>query len=375
MLRHFGRRVRKESTQSRDSTMSQSKPEGPFKVAAVQAAPAFLDLDAGIEKACELITEAARHDVKLLAFPETWLPGYPWWIWLGAPAWGMQFLQTYVENSLVIDSPQMQRLRDCAADQGVMVSMGFSERDAGSLYIAQALIGSNGSLISARRKLKATHVERTVFGEGDGSDLRVDDTSLGRIGQMSCWEHMQPLNRYAMFAQAEQLHVAAWPSFSLYNDLTYALGPQVNTGVSMTYAAEGQCFVVAPCAVVSPQMLERLAPNHQGLLRMGGGHARVYAPDGRPISNQLDETEEGLAIAEIDLSVIALAKAAGDPTGHYARPDATQLIHHKAPRRPVLFGTPNTHVSRSEEPPHDDPADNSDPALIHGRETQTVGAE
>ena len=151
-----------------------------FRAAAVQAAPAFLDLDAGIDKAIGLIAEAAAQGAQLIAFPETWLPGYPWHIWLDSPAWGMQFVQRYHDNSLVYGSPAAQRLADAARQHRIMVVMGHSEKAGGSLYMGQWIIGADGQTIAQRRKLKPTHVERTVFGEGDGSDLTVWDTPLAK---------------------------------------------------------------------------------------------------------------------------------------------------------------------------------------------------
>ncbi|MET0541290.1 MAG: nitrilase-related carbon-nitrogen hydrolase, partial [Variovorax sp.] len=150
-----------------------SKTHPKLRVAAVQAAPVFLDLDATIGKTIDLMGQAAAQGVKLIAFPETWIPGYPWWIWLDSPAWGMQFVQRYNDNSLVLGSPEFDRLRDAARRHKIWVSTGFSEKSGGSLYIAQALIDDQGDVVQTRRKLKPTHVERTVFGEGDGSDLSV----------------------------------------------------------------------------------------------------------------------------------------------------------------------------------------------------------
>ena len=116
-----------------------------------------------------------------------------------------------------------------------------------------------------------------MFGEGDGSDLSVYDTALGRVGALCCWEHLQPLSKYAMYAQNEQVHIAAWPSFSLYRGGAYALGPEVNNAASRIYAVEGQCFVLAPCATVS-QGDDRAcsAPTtlKKQLLLEGGGFTR-----------------------------------------------------------------------------------------------------
>jgi len=197
-----------------------------YKVAAVQAAPVFLDLDATLEKGIAFIEEAAHNGARLIGFPETWMPGYPWWIWLESPIGGLRFVQQYHENSLGNDSPQLQKLCDTARKHDIMVVMGASERDGGSLYIAQFFIDTDGTLLDVRRKLKPTHVERTVFGDGHGNNLCVYETELGRIGGLCCWEHLQPLSKYAMYAQNEQVHVGAWPTFSLYRDKAYSLGPQ-----------------------------------------------------------------------------------------------------------------------------------------------------
>ena len=203
-----------------------------LRVAAVQAAPVFLDLDATIDKTIDLMAQAAGQGVQLIAFPETWVPGYPWWIWLDSPAWGMQFVQRYHDNALVVGSPEFDRIREAARKHRIWVSLGYSEKAAGSLYIAQALIDDQGRTLQTRRKLKPTHVERTVFGEGDGSDLAVVETPIGNIGSLSCWEHLQPLSKYAMYSQNEQIHCGAWPSFSLYRGGAYALGAEVNNAAS-----------------------------------------------------------------------------------------------------------------------------------------------
>jgi len=305
-----------------------------FKVAAVQAAPEFLDLEGSVEKAVALIDEAGAKGVDLIAFPETWIPGYPWWIWLGAPAWGMQFVGRYHQNAIAVDSPQDMALREAVGRNKLTAVLGVSERAGGSLYMGQWIYGPDGEPIARRRKLKPTHVERTVFGESDGSHIAVYDSPVGRLGALCCWEHLQPLTKYAMYAQNEQVHVAAWPSFSLYTGAAYALGPEVNTAASQMYAAEGQCFVVAACATVSEAMVDMLcdSPDKRQFLQAGGGHARIFGPDGSPLAEPLAADEEGLLIADIDLAMIAYAKSAADPVGHYARPDVFRLMFDNTPK-------------------------------------------
>lgn len=299
-----------------------------YKVAAVQAAPEFLDVEKAVAKAIRLIEEAASNGASLIAFPEVWIPGYPWWIWVDSPAWGMQFVRRYFENSVEVGDKHFERIREAAAANNIYVVMGFSERSGGTLYLSQAILSDKGTVIATRRKLKPTHAERTVFGEGDGSDLAVHATSLGRIGALNCAEHIQPLTKYAMFSQNEQVHIAAWPSFSVYRGAAFQLSAQANNAASQVYALEGQCYVLAPCATVSKEMVSMMIdrPDKAPLLLEGGGFAMIYGPDAAPLCAPLPETAEGLLYADIDLGLIGLAKAAYDPVGHYSRPDVLRLM-------------------------------------------------
>jgi nitrilase len=311
-----------------------------YKVAVVQAAPAWLDLEGAVKKTISLIKQAADNGAKLIAFPETWISGYPWYIWMDSPAWaiGRGFVQRYFDNSFAYDSPEALKIADAAKRNSITVVLGLSERDGGSLYIGQWLIGPTGETIAKRRKLRPTHVERAVFGDGDGSHIAVHDLpDLGRVGALCCWEHLQPLTKYAMFAQNEQVHVAAWPSFSMYEPFAHALSWETNNAVSKVYAVEGSCFVLAPCAIVSKAMIDEICdtPDKRGLIHEGGGHAVIYGPDGSQLADKLPPGEEGLIYCDIDLGAIGVAKNAADPAGHYSRPDVTRLLFNNKAARPV----------------------------------------
>jgi nitrilase len=308
------------------------------RVAAVQAEPRWLDITAGVGQVVDLIAEAARGGARLVAFPEAFLPGYPWWIWLDSPAWGMRFVPRYSENSITRHGAEMDRIAAAAAAHGIHVVLGFSERDGGSLYLAQAFIDDTGTPLSVRRKLKPTHVERSVFGEGDGSDIQVHDTRLGRLGALNCWEHLQPLTKYTMYSLGEQIHVGSWPSFSVYRGAATALGPEVNNAASLVYAVEGQTFVLAPCAVVGAGAHALFCDTDmkKQLLPQGGGFARIYGPEGSELAEPLGETEEGLLFADLDFSLIAIAKSAADPVGHYSRPDVFRLQVNLAPTPKIV---------------------------------------
>ena len=308
------------------------------KVAVVQAAPVLLDIDGAVEKAIALMDEAGRKGAQLIAFPETWIAGYPWWIWLGIPADTIHFSGEYFANSIEAESVHDQALRDAAKRNHLHAIVGVSERDGGSLYMGQWHYGPEGEVVARRRKLKPTHAERMVFGEGDGSDLVVSDTSLGRIGALCCWEHMQPLVKYAMYSQHEQIHVAAWPAYSLYTDVTYALSAELSLAVNQVYAAEGQCFVLVACSVVSEAIRDRLCDTEEKrkLMKVGGGYSRIFGPDGSSQAEPLSPNEEGLLVADIDLGHISFAKSAADPVGHYARPDVLQLVFNEKAQSVVV---------------------------------------
>ena len=333
----------------------------PYIVAAVQAEPAWLDLEGSIAKTECLIEEAATAGASLVAFPEVWIPGYPHFLWLGTVASQMPYIARYHESSITADGSEMARIRDAARRHSITVVLGYSERDAGTLYISQIAIGPEGEVLFHRRKVKPTHVERALYGEGDGSDLTVVDSPLGRLGALSCAEHVQPLSKYAMYAQNEQVHVASWPCFGLYRGTAWALGPEINLAATQVYAFEGGTFVIAATQVISAAGVDIFATTDEqrALLLPGGGFSRIFGPDGSQISTDLDENEEGLVLAEVDLASIALAKNAFDPAGHYSRPDATQLIHHRGRREPVVrSGAPapagaRHDMSRADEDPTD----------------------
>lgn len=309
-----------------------------YRVAAVQAEPAWLDLEAGVAKTVDLIGQAAAGGASLVAFPEVWLPGYPLFLWLDSVAGQAEMVLRYHAASMAVDGPEMATIRTAARENGITVALGFSERDGGSLYISQVLVAPDGTIALHRRKLKPTHVERSLFGEGDGSDLAVVETGLGRVGALNCAEHVQPLSKYAMYAQNEQLHVASWPCFGLYREVAYALSPEANLAASQVYALEGSCYCVVSTQVISAESVSLFARTEaqRELLQPGGGFARVFGPDARPLTDFLPEDSEGIVYADVDLASIALAKNAFDPAGHYSRGDATRLIHDRRGRRPVI---------------------------------------
>ena len=206
-----------------------------MRVAVTQAEPGWLDLQASVQNTCSLIADAAANGAQILAFPECWIGGYTGWIWyvlLGiffSRRWltlikrtrpvDVDMTKDYIKNSLRFESPEMDHICQSAAKHGLVAVLGFSERLGDSLYISQAVIDGNqqGRILSHRRKIKPTHMERTIFGGASGETLNgVVDTSIGRVGALACWKHAQPLLKYYMCSQRDQIHVAAWPPVHMH---------------------------------------------------------------------------------------------------------------------------------------------------------------
>ena len=306
--------------------MSSSHP--PYLACVAQAAPVYLDLSKSVDKAQALIAQAAREGAKFIAFPEVWLPGYPWWIWLDDLSWADRqgLRQLFKEQALRANSDELAAIARSAADHGMHVLMGAAERDDERLYISQWLIDDAGQIRMHRRKLKPGPIELKVFSEGGHRDLEVVDTALGRIGALACAEHRHPLFKHALHLQHETLHVAAWPSFPLKN-IPHMPSAQTFLALSRSYAFEGGCYVLAPCAPVTPDVVARLCdtPKKSDCLQAGGGYAQIFAPNGEPLCTPLPPTEEGLLYAQIDPQKSLAARQAFDLSGHSARSDVVRL--------------------------------------------------
>lgn len=300
------------------------------KVAVTNHEPAWLDLPGGVAKTIALIAEASSNGCKLIAFPELWLIGYPAWIWSRPVDFDLSV--KYVQNSLRIQSPEMDSLCAAAAEHDIAVSLGFSERRGDSVFIAQALIDDTGKLRMNRRKMKPTHMERTIFGDASGDCLSdiVDVAGLGKVGALSCWEHIQPLLKFHQFSQGEQIHVAAWPALHDFEEGTpgfWSMTTQGCLGLSQTYAVEAGAFVLSATTVITEKGIEKMGT--KGAPIMGSPNqssSAIIGPDGRILAGGEGKAENGkLLIADIDLSECTKAKTFADACGHYSRPDLLWL--------------------------------------------------
>jgi nitrilase len=289
-----------------------------IRVAVTQHEPEWLDLDATVKKTTKIIREAAITGAKLVAFPEVWIPGYPAWIWSRPVDFDLGV--KYVENALAIDSPQMKDICSAAAENGISVALGFSEREGQSVYIAQALIDDKGQIRMKRRKMKPTHMERTIFGDASGDCLAkvVDLPEVGNVGSLSCWEHIQPLLKYYTFSQQEQIHVAAWPPLENFIDGSpgfYSMSAEGCRNQAQAYAIESQAFVLHCTAVLSDEGIDRMKTAGAPVMgHSNPGHSAVIGPDGRVLTKAVEG--EQLIVADLDLSLVTKTKTFADASGH-----------------------------------------------------------
>jgi putative nitrilase len=291
-----------------------------LKVAAAQIRPVLFSLAGTVLRVIEAMEEAAAAGVELIVFPETILPYYPYFSFVEpAVLMGPSHLQLYGQSPTV-PGPEIDQIAAAARRLRLHVLLGLNERDGGSLYNTQLLIDDTGTIVLKRRKITPTYHERMVWGQGDGSGLRVVSTALGRIGALACWEHYNPLARFSLMTQGEELHCAQFPG-SL-------VGPifSEQTAVTMRHhALEAGCFVICASGWLEPEDHARITSTtalHKAF--QGGCHTAVISPEGRYLAGPLPDGE-GLAIAELDRSLITKRKRMMDSVGHYSRPDLLGL--------------------------------------------------
>jgi nitrilase len=303
-----------------------------FKVAAVQASPVYMDREATVAKACDLIRQVGREGAALAVFPEAFIPGYPLWVWFIPPGHTHPLREAYAllhANAVTIPSEATDRLCDAAREVGVTVAIGINERNSeasdSTLYNTLLYIGANGSILGKHRKLMPTGGEKLVWGLGDGSDLEVYDLPFARLGGLLCWENYMPLARYAMWAWGTQVYVAP----------TWDRGePWLST--MRHVAKEGRSFVLGCCSAIHKNDIpDWLAFKGQYLAQVDGwlnpGDSVIVDPDGKVVAGPAHE-EETILYADVRPEQLVGPRWQLDVAGHYARPDVFELRVHRVPK-------------------------------------------
>jgi nitrilase len=317
-----------------------------FKACAAHVAPVFLDARGSVQKACALIAEAAKAGAQLIAFPESFVPGFPIWAAVQAPIHNHDFFRRFAAESIEVPGPEVQQLCECAREHDIVVSVGVSERSpvsVGCLWNSNLLIGAGGEILNHHRKLMPTFYEKLVWASGDGAGLRVLDTPIGKVGMLICGENTNPLARYTLIAQGEQVHVSSyppvWPTRPSGQPGRYdlAAATKIRAGA---HSFEGKLFNIVSSAFLDRSALDALrGVGREGLETLEQaprGVSMVIGPSGE-VMGDIQCEAEGLLYQDIDIAQCVEPKQFHDVVGYYNRFDVFDLKVTRERLVPIRF--------------------------------------
>ncbi len=294
-------------------------PRGQFRVAAVQATPAYLDRDATLDIVADHVARAGADGADLVVFPESFVPGYPDWLWRHNPWSDSEWYARFQDQAVEISGPALDKVCAAAEAAGVWVALGITERSAsGTLYNAVVYIDDAGGIAGLHRKLVPTGAERLVWANGQGPMLTVVDVGGVRVGSLICWENYMPLARAALYQKG--IDVLLVPTWDNSDEWVPTLRHT---------AKEGQVFVVGVTAYLRGCDVPRDLPGADDVYGdtddfMSRGNTTIVAPGGEILEGPVIGATATVT-ATLDLDRIAAGRRAFDPVGHYARPDILAL--------------------------------------------------
>lgn len=321
-----------------------------IKVAAAHAASVYMNASATVAKAISIIEEASRNGAELISFPESFIPGFPVWAALWAPIYNHDWFKRMAANSIKVDGPEMAQIQAAARRCGVFVSMGFSEStdvSLGCMWNSIVLIGDDGQILNHHRKLVPTFYEKMVWASGDGHGLKVSSTRVGKIGALICGENTNPLARYALAAQGEQIHISAWPAIwptrlpGSGQNFDNVAANRIRAG---GHSFEAKAFGILNAGFMDAGMIDALTASDDPMARQvldntPRAATQFLDPTGAVIGDTL-QNEEGIAYATFDLDLCVEPKQFHDIVGYYNRFDVFDLSIDRRRLIPATFRDP-----------------------------------
>jgi len=311
-----------------------------FKAATVQTSPVFLNVEKTIDKAITFVKEASKNGAKIIAFPEVFVAGYPYWNWIMTPVQGSKWYEELYKASVDISSPEIEKLCLAAKENNIQIVIGINERGKsfGEIYNTNLIIDNKGVIIGKHRKLVPTWAEKLTWSSGDGSSLKVYDTEVGPIGTLACGENTNTLARYTLLAQGELIHVANYISLPVA-PADYNMAEAIKIRAA-AHSFEGKLFTIVSCSTISQEIMDALKPDvpnvEELLTRKNSAFSGFIGPNGVVIGEPLID-EEGMIYADIDLAKCIQPKQMHDILGHYNRFDIFDLRVNIAPTKNITF--------------------------------------
>lgn len=311
-----------------------------FKAATVQTSPVFLNIEKTVDKAISFIVEASANGAQLIAFPEVFVAGYPYWNWIMTPVQGSKWYEQLYKNSVAVSDPAIARLCEAAKANNITVVVGINERGEsyGEIYNTNLIIDNHGKLIGKHRKLVPTWAEKLTWTSGDGSSLKVYKTQIGPMGTLACGENTNTLARFTLLSQGELIHIANYISLPVAPpDYNMAEAIKIRAAA---HSFEGKLFTIVSCSTISKEIMDALKPDvpnvEELLTRKNSAFSGFIGPNGAVIGEPLID-DEGMVYAEIDLEKCIQPKQMHDILGHYNRFDIFDLRVNVAPTRKITF--------------------------------------
>lgn len=311
-----------------------------FKAAAVQTSPVFLNAEKTVDKAIAFVKEAAENGAQLIAFPEVFVSGYPYWNWIMTPVQGSKWYEKLYKSAITSDGLEVKRICEAAKEFNIHIVIGINEKGTsfGEIYNTNLIIDNNGNLIGKHRKLVPTWAEKLTWTSGDGSSLKVYQTEIGPIGTLACGENTNTLARFALLAQGELIHIANYISLPVAPP-DYDMAEAIKIRAA-AHSFEGKLFTIVSCSTISQEIKDALredVPNVDELLtRKNSAFSGFIGPNGAAIGTPLID-EEGIVYANIDLEKCIQPKQMHDILGHYNRFDIFDLRVNTAPTKNITF--------------------------------------